>query len=164
MAKDKATKTSETQQREPTPGDIILVAAVAGAGYIIYRLIKGGGAPCTPGTTKCDGYNLYTCNIGGQWELTESNSPACGYIPEMWFGQNVEMGRQSFSVVVIDAGWRAENVEIGRENFSVVVIDAGWVKDNEPMAEQDFTMTIIDTGWQADNIELARKAFAVNII
>ena len=41
------------------------------------------GAPpaCTPGATKCVGYDFYTCNAEGQWELTEHNSSECGYAP-----------------------------------------------------------------------------------
>lgn len=41
------------------------------------------GAPpiCTPGDTKCDGYDLYTCSLIGQWELTKHNSTECGYTP-----------------------------------------------------------------------------------
>lgn len=40
------------------------------------------GAPtCTPGTTKCVGYDLYTCSAGRNWELTEHNAAECGYVP-----------------------------------------------------------------------------------
>ena len=35
---------------------------------------------CSPGSTKCEGYNLYTCRSDGTgWYLQESNSPSCGY-------------------------------------------------------------------------------------
>lgn len=38
-------------------------------------------AACSPeGSTQCFGYDLYTCT-GGQWVLTEPNSPSCGYVP-----------------------------------------------------------------------------------
>jgi len=36
---------------------------------------------CTPGETKCEGYNLYRCNSAGRWYLAETNSPSCGYTP-----------------------------------------------------------------------------------
>jgi len=36
---------------------------------------------CTPGETKCDGYDLYQCNENCQWVLIEQNSPTCGYVP-----------------------------------------------------------------------------------
>src|SRR4030042_433850 len=140
MAKDKATKTSELKQSGPTPGDVILIAGVVGGGYLIYRLIKGegGGGACTPGAAKCDGFNLYTCNSQGQWVLAESNSPECGYIPEMWFGDNVELGRKSFSAVVIDVGWRADNVELGRKSFSALIVPPQWVGNNVEMGRQPF--------------------------
>jgi len=36
---------------------------------------------CTPGETKCEGYNLYTCGADAKWHLTETNSTRCGYTP-----------------------------------------------------------------------------------
>lgn len=164
MAADKATKTSEPKQAGPTAGDIVLLVGLAGGGYLIYRLIKGGLGPCTPGTTKCDGYNLYTCNGEGQWVLTKSNSPQCGYTPEIWFAANEELGRQSFSVAVVDVGWRGANIEIGREDFSVAIADVGWRAANIEIGTGNFGVVIVDTGWRAANIELGTQSFSVNIL
>jgi hypothetical protein len=36
--------------------------------------------PCTEGTKKCVGADLYTC-INGKWVLTEANSPTCVTLP-----------------------------------------------------------------------------------
>jgi hypothetical protein len=163
MAKE--TKTSGPKQRGPTAGDIILIAGVAGGAFLIYRLIKGGGGggACTPGTAKCDGFNLYTCNGEGQWVLTESNSPECGYTPEIWFGQNVEIGRKSFGVAVVDVGWRADNVEIGRGSFGVVIIDAGWRDDNVEIGREGFGVLIVSPQWVENNVEMSRQSFSVSI-
>lgn len=37
---------------------------------------------CTPGNTKCVGYNLYRCNVEGTgWDLVKENATECGYSP-----------------------------------------------------------------------------------
>lgn len=36
---------------------------------------------CTPGETKCVGFNLYQCSARSQWELVEANSTTCGWTP-----------------------------------------------------------------------------------
>jgi len=36
---------------------------------------------CTPGETKCVGYDLYTCGSDEKWHLTARNSAVCGYVP-----------------------------------------------------------------------------------
>jgi len=43
-------------------------------------VIVGPVPECTPGETKCVGYDLYTCNAAKAWELTEKNAGQCGYI------------------------------------------------------------------------------------
>lgn len=50
-----------------------------------------GVVVCIPGDTNCIGFDLYTCNLAGRWELTKRNSPKCGYVPEekfpwLWVG------------------------------------------------------------------------------
>jgi len=48
-------------------------------------VVNPKGVPvCTPGATKCVDYDLYTCSVEGQWQLTEKNSEQCGYIPFPW--------------------------------------------------------------------------------
>ena len=45
-------------------------------------VVNPSGVPvCVPGETKCEGYDLYTCSLAGQWKLTERNATACGYVP-----------------------------------------------------------------------------------
>lgn len=56
-------------------------AIVAGIGAIAWYFWRGVGPPCTDGKTKCEGYDLYTC-VNGAWQLTETNSIACGYVPD----------------------------------------------------------------------------------
>ena len=46
------------------------------------KLVNPSGVPvCTPGTTKCVGYDLYTCSLAGQWALTKHNATECSYVP-----------------------------------------------------------------------------------
>ena len=46
-------------------------------------VVNPSGVPvCTPGETKCVGYDLYTCSLAGQWKLTKHNATECGYVPE----------------------------------------------------------------------------------
>lgn len=50
------------------------------AGLGIYMVAKGSEPPpptCIVGETKCIGNNLYICNEGGQWQLSEENHPFC---------------------------------------------------------------------------------------
>lgn len=46
-------------------------------------LVTAGEVPptCTLGDTKCVGYDLYSCGAGGTWQLSQHNSPQCGYTP-----------------------------------------------------------------------------------
>lgn len=44
-------------------------------------LTPKGVLPCTPGTTKCVGYDLCTCSAAGEWKLTKQNATECGYVP-----------------------------------------------------------------------------------
>lgn len=57
----------------------VVVGLVAGTVAAIRAWVKA--APCTPGETKCDGYDLYRCSLQGVWELEETNSPTCGWEP-----------------------------------------------------------------------------------
>jgi hypothetical protein len=36
---------------------------------------------CVPETTKCEGYDLYSCTAEGKWVLVTRNSLQCGYVP-----------------------------------------------------------------------------------
>ena len=36
---------------------------------------------CTPGETKCEGFDLYECSGEGKWVRVEENSPSCGWEP-----------------------------------------------------------------------------------
>lgn len=36
---------------------------------------------CTPGDSKCVGYDLYECSSQSMWYLYQADSPTCGYIP-----------------------------------------------------------------------------------
>lgn len=56
----------ETDRWSPTPLSVIV----------------GVPPECTPGETKCVGYDLYTCNALREWELTEKNVEKCGYVAE----------------------------------------------------------------------------------
>lgn len=60
---------------------------------------------CTPGETKCVGYDLYTCGGDERWHLTERNSVECDYVPPP------------------PDGWQPEGVELGRGNFSVEITE-----------------------------------------
>lgn len=152
-----------------------IFALFAGAGYAIYRLLRGEApSPCTPGATKCEGYNLYTCSVEEKWELTEESSPQCGWQPpEVWFKDREALGRKDFILSIISGGWVKDNEEMGREDFSITVIDAGWRGDNEELGRQNFSITIIpeeideewiSVEWQADRVALGRKNFSIKII
>lgn len=119
-----------------------IFALFVGAGAALYRLFSRQAAPCTPGTTKCEGYNLYTCNPEGKFVLTESNSPECGYVPELWFGENEELGRKAYAVAVVDAGWVGENEEMGSKTIGIPVIDAGWRGENEELGMESLTLSV----------------------
>lgn len=41
---------------------------------------NGGNGGCNEGQTKCEGTDLYEC-VDGIWQLMESNSTDCGYVP-----------------------------------------------------------------------------------
>lgn len=46
-------------------------------------VVNPSGVPvCTPGEIKCVGYDLYTCSLASQWELTKHNATECDYVPE----------------------------------------------------------------------------------
>lgn len=62
--------------------DITTQAECEGQGCYWYNNACHSTPPsCSPeGSTQCFGYDLYTCT-GGQWVLTEQNSPSCGYVP-----------------------------------------------------------------------------------
>ena len=36
---------------------------------------------CTPGATKCVGFDSYECSPERKWVLVEANSPSCGWAP-----------------------------------------------------------------------------------
>lgn len=44
-------------------------------------IIVGPIPECTPGETKCVGYDLYTCSAAKAWGLTKKNVEQCGYVP-----------------------------------------------------------------------------------
>ena len=55
----------------------------------IWSAVTSAAPLCTPGETKCVGYDLYTCSGEYTWELTEHNSSKCGYekpFPWLWVG------------------------------------------------------------------------------
>ena len=54
----------------------LIVTAIAG-GIALWKRVKPPPTVCTPGETKCVGTDLYTCNLSGQWEPTETDSPYC---------------------------------------------------------------------------------------
>lgn len=59
-----------------------VIAAAVGLGVAVTR---AKAAVCTPGKTKCVGFDLYECNpmLGGEpkWVLVEANSTDCGWTP-----------------------------------------------------------------------------------
>lgn len=61
-----------------------IIAIIGAAGYALYEFVfkkKPPSGACTPGKTKCSGYDLYTCGVDEKWHLTTANSTACGYVP-----------------------------------------------------------------------------------
>lgn len=57
---------------------------VGGTIAAIIAAIKAKVAPpvvCTPGDTKCIGFDLYECSAEKEWVLAEANSPTCGWEP-----------------------------------------------------------------------------------
>ena len=64
--------------------------ALAGiAGYLLTRKAEAAPPLCTPGETKCEGFDLYECHLFHppgepaftKWVLAEANSPDCGWEP-----------------------------------------------------------------------------------
>jgi len=50
--------------------------------FTIILTPTGAGPECTtPGETKCEGYDLYTCGSDYKWKLTKKNAEECGYVP-----------------------------------------------------------------------------------
>ena len=56
--------------------------AAAIAAVVIWLKTRGNGNGAEPqeGDTKCEGYDLYMYT-NGSWQLTEANSPTCGWTP-----------------------------------------------------------------------------------
>jgi len=50
-------------------------------GVLVLALTKKAPEACTPGQTKCAGFDLYECSAKRQWILKEANSPTCGWLP-----------------------------------------------------------------------------------
>ena len=48
---------------------------------VITIVAEGLPPTCTPGETKCLGYDLYTCSAERKWQLTKRNATECGYTP-----------------------------------------------------------------------------------
>ena len=57
------------------------IAVVAGVLGVAYFASKVQAKPCTPGETKCIGYDLLECSSDGTWVVLEANSPTCGWEP-----------------------------------------------------------------------------------
>lgn len=52
---------------------------------------EGEPPTCTPGETKCIGYDLYTCSPSGEWKLTEKYSAECYYEPPNGDGDGIPL-------------------------------------------------------------------------
>jgi hypothetical protein len=62
------------------PGEVSDWAEIVSARTML--VVNPEGVPvCTPGETKCVGYDLHTCSSEGQWQLTKKNSEQCRYTP-----------------------------------------------------------------------------------
>ncbi|HUS04453.1 MAG TPA: carboxypeptidase-like regulatory domain-containing protein [Dehalococcoidia bacterium] len=53
------------------------VVAGAGIAGLVTALVVKAAKVCTPGETKCVGFDLYECSPECKWVLVEANSPAC---------------------------------------------------------------------------------------
>ncbi len=62
---------------------LAVVGTLVGTGFAIWGITRVKAAPkvCTPGETKCVGFDLYECSLERKWALVEANSPACGWVP-----------------------------------------------------------------------------------
>ena len=53
--------------------------------WVVAAFRKAAAPPppteCTPGTIKCEGYDLYECTSKGEWMLVMKNSLQCGFVP-----------------------------------------------------------------------------------
>jgi len=71
------------------------------------KLVNPPGIPvCTPGETKCVGYDLYTCSLESTWVLTKKNATECGYAPEKkfpWLEVGVGSGIVAAFIAIIAA-------------------------------------------------------------
>lgn len=60
---------------KPVLGILAVVMMIA----VVSQLTRP--APCTPGETKCVGYDLYQCSDNCQWVLIKQNATECGFVP-----------------------------------------------------------------------------------
>ena len=73
---------NEEKKKENNALPLIGLAALAGVAVVLLGFKKAEATPCTEGTTKCVGTDLYSC-VGGTWQMTEHNSTTCGYTPPL---------------------------------------------------------------------------------
>lgn len=70
--------------KKETKQGLAVVGGLAGTALAIWGITRVRAAPpvvCTPGETKCVGFDLYECSPECKWALVEANSPACGWAP-----------------------------------------------------------------------------------
>ena len=68
-------------KRETKQG-LAVVGTMLGVGGAVLAASRVKAAPlCTPGTTKCVGFDLLECDTEHKWVLLEANSPTCGWVP-----------------------------------------------------------------------------------
>ena len=62
---------------------LAVVGSLVGTGLAIWGVTRAKAAPpiCTPGETKCVGFDLYECSPECKWAIVEANSPTCGWVP-----------------------------------------------------------------------------------
>lgn len=134
---------TEKRRRANRLAGIGLVAA-AGTATVVYLLLRrpSDGEACTPGALQCVGYDLYRCNEQGELELVEENAFECGYDPGIWFGDDEELAKGIFTLIVIEGGWVDDNVELGRKDFNLEVTGGGWEEDNEALGSLWFDIRV----------------------
>ena len=67
--------------KKETKQGLAVIGTVAGIAGGIYAASRVKAAPpCTPGETKCIGFDLYQC-VENEWALLETNSLQCGWVP-----------------------------------------------------------------------------------
>jgi hypothetical protein len=126
----------------------IALATAAGTAGVVYLLLRrpsdgpSDGEACTPGALQCVGYDLYRCNEQGELELVEENAFECGYDPGIWFGDDEELAKGIFTLIVIEGGWVDDNVELGRKDFNLEVTGGGWEEDNEALGSLWFDIRV----------------------